>query len=570
MTPVPINPIFVIVSLLYLSFLLSTYSSKLSSLYSISRLKICYNGIIQSELSETILISYVNKVYTHVNQRRNITMTESKQVLFTIFGATGDLAQRKLYPSLFRLYLRGQLAEHFAVIGTARREWTNEFYRDIVKASIVNLVDNEEKVNQFISHFYYQSHDVTDAEHYQTLKNLGQELKAQYQTADNQVFYLAMAPQFFSIIANQLQEQGILTGKGFERVIIEKPFGTDYDSAKALNDSLGQVFNENQIFRIDHYLGKEMIQSVSAVRFANTMFESLWNNRHIDNIQITFAEAIGVEDRGGYYETSGALKDMIQNHVLQVLSLLAMEKPAAFTEEEILKEKVNALQAIKKYTREEALKAFIPGQYIANQFNGKDYISYHDEPNVAPNSTTETFVAGKFLIENDRWSGVPFYVRSGKRLTEKGTRINIIFKQDKNNIFNKTLAENILTLYIQPTEGFSLSLNGKEVGNGFDVSPLKLEYRHDSAVLGNSPEAYEKLILDVLNGDGTNFSHWEEVARSWELIDVIRQAWDSHPSQIPTYLAGSMGPEQAFQLLEKEGCSWIWQPDLWYKENENK
>ncbi|MCL2677336.1 MAG: glucose-6-phosphate dehydrogenase [Streptococcaceae bacterium] len=497
-------------------------------------------------------------------------MTESKQVLFTIFGATGDLAQRKLYPSLFRLYLRGQLAEHFAVIGTARREWTNEFYRDIVKASIVNLVDNEEKVNQFISHFYYQSHDVTDAEHYQTLKNLGQELKAQYQTADNQVFYLAMAPQFFSIIANQLQEQGILTGKGFERVIIEKPFGTDYDSAKALNDSLGQVFNENQIFRIDHYLGKEMIQSVSAVRFANTMFESLWNNRHIDNIQITFAEAIGVEDRGGYYETSGALKDMIQNHVLQVLSLLAMEKPAAFTEEEILKEKVNALQAIKKYTREEALKAFIPGQYIANQFNGKDYISYHDEPNVAPNSTTETFVAGKFLIENDRWSGVPFYVRSGKRLTEKGTRINIIFKQDKNNIFNKTLAENILTLYIQPTEGFSLSLNGKEVGNGFDVSPLKLEYRHDSAVLGNSPEAYEKLILDVLNGDGTNFSHWEEVARSWELIDVIRQAWDSHPSQIPTYLAGSMGPEQAFQLLEKEGCSWIWQPDLWYKENENK
>lgn len=491
----------------------------------------------------------------------------NKKVLFTIFGATGDLAKRKLYPSLFRLYKKGELEENFAVIGTARRPWTDDFYRDVVLDSIKELSTSKTQATEFANHFYYQSHDVGDAEHYVNLKNLGDRLKGDYKTAGNQIFFLAMAPQFFGTIAEHLQSEGILTGEGFERIVIEKPFGTSFETAKSLNDSLAKVFDEEQIFRIDHYLGKEMIQSVSAVRFANPMFEALWNNRHIDNIQISFAEFIGVEDRGGYYDTSGALKDMIQNHVLQVLSLLAMEEPAVFDEKHIVAEKVKALKAIRKYSHVEALENFVRGQYIAGHFDGEDFIGYTDEDSVADDSRTETFAAGKFLIDNERWAGVPFYVRSGKRMTEKGTRINVIFKQDTDGPFADHASPNMLTIYIQPTEGFSLTVNGKAAGQGFDLDPVRLSFRHDSEFLGNSPEAYEKLFLDALNGDGTNFSHWEEASRAWELIDVVREAWDADKSALPSYASRTMGPDVAFDLLKKDGRNWAWQPDIWYREH---
>ena len=498
-------------------------------------------------------------------------MQESKAVLFTIFGATGDLAKRKLYPSLFRLFKKGELADNFAVIGTARRPWTDDYYHEVVLDSIADLIKSKTEADAFAQHFYYQSHDVGDAEHYITLKKLGEKLKSQYKTAGNQVFFLAMAPQFFGTIAEHLKSEHLMTGEGFERVVIEKPFGTSYDTAKELNDSLRKVFTEDQIFRIDHYLGKEMIQSVSAVRFANPIFEAVWNNQYIDNVQITFAESIGVEERGGYYDTSGALKDMIQNHVLQVLSLIAMERPAVFDEAHIVAEKVKALGAIRKYSPEEALQNFVRSQYAAGKFDGQTFPGYRDEDSVADDSRTETFAAGKFAIDNDRWSGVPFYVRSGKRMTEKGTRINIVFKPDANNLFVDNCdgepAPNVLTIYIQPTEGFSLSVNGKTAGQGFRVEPLRLNFRHDSEYLGNSPEAYEKLFLDVLNGDGTNFSHWEEAARAWELIDVIRQAWDADQTDMPTYPARTMGPKAAFDLLAKDGKTWAWQPDLWYIEH---
>jgi glucose-6-phosphate 1-dehydrogenase len=380
-----------------------------------------------------------------------------------------------------------------------------------------------------------------------------------------------MAPQFFGTIVEHLQSENILNGKGFERVIIEKPFGNDYDSAVALNNEIRTVFPEDDIFRIDHYLGKEMVQNIAAVRFANSLFENMWNSKYISNVQITFAESIGVEDRGGYYDKSGALKDMIQNHVLQVISLLAMEPPAEYTEKDIRVEKVKALRAIRKITEEDALANFVPGQYEASTFNDKEYVGYNQEPSVDPNTLTETFAAGKFLIDNFRWQGVPFYVRTGKRLTEKSTRINIVFKDTPQNIFpaeDKTngIAPNVLTLYIQPTEGFSLIVNGKEAGQGFNLEPMKLDFRHDSEYLGNSPEAYERLMLDALMGDGTNFSHWDELSLTWKLTDAIRHAWDKNITEIPQYKVGTMGPKEAFDLLAKDGHQWVFDPTIWYKE----
>lgn len=494
--------------------------------------------------------------------------------LFTIFGGTGDLAKRKLYPSLFRLYKKGSLAKHFAVIGTARRPWSDDHYREIVRDTIKDLNPTKEEAEEFSSHFYYLSHNVNDTEHYDQLKDLSDRLDGDYQLEGNRLFYLAMAPQFFGTIVNHLKSQGILTEKGYNRLVIEKPFGFDYDSADELNKQIRNVFPEEAIFRIDHYLGKEMIQNISVIRFANNIFESLWNNRYIENIQITFSEALGVEDRGGYYENSGALKDMVQNHILQVVSLLAMEVPTSFSNKSLREEKVKVLQAIRRYDEEEVAKNFVRGQYAAGELDGKDFAAYRDEPNVAEDSAMETFVAGKFMIDNFRWAGVPFYIRTGKRMTEKGTRINIVFKQVPVNVFNfeqeetggKDLPQNILTIYIQPTEGFSLSLNGKQIGQGFNPEPVKLDFRQSEEVTGNSPEAYEKLLLDALNGDGTNFSHWDEVANSWEIVDRIRQAWDQTTPEFPNYAAGTMGPDCAFELLAKNNREWAWQPDHWYRE----
>lgn len=504
-------------------------------------------------------------------------MTENTNVLFTIFGATGDLAKRKLYPSLFRLYRKGDLSECFAVIGTARRPWSDDYYHEVVKEAIASLEPTTEEAEKFASHFYYQSHDVSDTSHYTVLKELTNKLNEKYQLGGNRLYYLAVSPRFFGTIVTQLKESGMLDTDGYHRVIIEKPFGSDFKSANELNNEINEVFAEKDIYRIDHYLGKEMVQNISAIRFANNLFESMWNQRYIDNVQITLAENLGVEDRGGYYDQSGALKDMVQNHILQVLSLLAMEPPVAFTEEAIRNEKIKALNAVRLYSEEEVYTNFVRGQYTKGKLGDKEFADYRHEPNVATDSTTETFVAGKFLIDNFRWSGVPFYVRTGKRLTEKGTRINIVFKQVPINVFRSSTTEvgtqnelppNVLTIYIQPTEGFSMTLNGKEIGQGYSTKPVKLDYRNTAEMVENSPEAYERLIFDALNGDSTNFTHWDEVAQSWRVVDRIRAAWDKQTPDFPNYAAGTMGPQAAFDLLAKDGFEWIWQPDKWYKERK--
>ncbi|MGT2666252.1 glucose-6-phosphate dehydrogenase [Streptococcus rifensis] len=488
------------------------------------------------------------------------------KVLFTFFGASGDLAKRKLYPALFRLYKSGHLAENFAVIGTARRPWTKEYFEEVVIESLGELPDNPRQAAEFASHFYYQSHDVNDTAHYQSLKKLQDELAEQYFTEGNKIFFLSMAPEFFGTIAKHLKSEQIVDGQGFERLIIEKPFGTDLETAEQLNQELAEAFEENQIYRIDHYLGKEMVQNIFAVRFANPIFEQMWSNQYIDNIQITFAESIGVEERAGYYDTSGALKDMVQNHTLQLLSILAMDKPETFDEHAIRQEKIKVFENLRHQSDEELKKNFVRGQYVAGRINKHDYISYLDEPNVSENSQTETFAAGTFFVDTERFKDVPFFFRTGKRMTEKGTRVNIIFKPTQ-NIFGQEFEQNVLTIYIQPTEGFSLHINGKQVGTDFNITPVDLKFRHSGQATANSPEAYEKLMFDALNGDSTNFSHWREVKASWALIDRVVKLWKDNTVPLHTYPAGTMGPQAAFDMLEAFDTQWYWHPDEWYREH---
>ena len=483
---------------------------------------------------------------------------QEQKVLVTFFGATGDLASRKLYPALFRLFQKGFIRNHFAVIGTARREWTDEHFREVVVKSIQTLTEDVNQAKEFASHFYYQAHNVTDTHHYVVLKELSEKLDQQYGIEGNRIFYLAMAPSFFGTITQHLKDEALLTENGYNRLIIEKPFGKDYASAQILNEQLRHSFDENQIYRIDHYLGKEMIQNITAVRFANRVFETMWNRDHIDNVQITLAEQVGVEERGGYYETSGALRDMVQNHILQILALVAMEPPQSF--EEVRQNKINVLEQLRHYSPEEVAKNFVRGQY-GPSLDGS-LPGYRQNQNVSDDSNMETYVAGKVFIDNERWKDVPFYVRTGKSLDSKTTVIDVVFKEADSPLFeNETKGKcpsNRISIHITPKEGFCFVINSKAVGNSYGLQTSHLEKIFDKNFGLNSPEAYERLILDCMEGDMTNFTHWEEVAASWKFVDRIRQAWDNETSvQFPNYPAGSSGPQESFDLLAQDGRCWV-------------
>ncbi|EUJ44233.1 glucose-6-phosphate dehydrogenase [Listeria riparia] len=488
-------------------------------------------------------------------------MTEVKEqvALITIFGGTGDLANRKLYPSLYHLFTKGFLKENFAVIGTARRPWTNDFFREKVVESLKGIEKEGFDPQDFASHFYYQSHDVTNQESYVQLKNLSDELDKKYELQGNRLFYLAMAPNFFGTIASRLKSEGFVDNDGFSRLIIEKPFGRDLASAQELNESLRQAFAENEIYRIDHYLGKEMIQNISVIRFANSIIESLWNNRYIDNVQVTLSETLGVEDRGRYYEESGALRDMVQNHILQIVSLLAMEPPIKLTTQEIRHEKVRALRSLRVIEGEDVYKYFVRGQYGPGTVDGEQLEGYRQAENVDPDSNTETFVAAKLMIDNFRWSGVPFYIRTGKRLAKKTTQIAIQFKSVPMNLFGgqQSLAGNVLVIHIQPDEGITLHMNVKEPGQGMLTMPINLNYAHSSPDGMNTPEAYEKLIQDCLNGDATYFSHWDEVSLSWNFVDKVANVWSNTKEHFPNYASGTMGPKEADKLVAQDGFEWF-------------
>ncbi|QOY34585.1 glucose-6-phosphate dehydrogenase [Anaerobacillus isosaccharinicus] len=486
---------------------------------------------------------------------------ENNKCVIVIFGATGDLAKRKLFPSIYNLYKKGSLSENFAIVGAARREWSDNTFRENVATSIQDSKINvDADLDDFLKHFHYLSFDVTNTSSYQNLHELINELDEQFNIPGNRIFYMAMAPQFFGTIASYLKSNEVTTTIGWSRLIIEKPFGHNLESAQKLNIDLREAFAEDEIYRIDHYLGKEMVQNIEVIRFANAIFEPLWNNRYISNIQVTSSESLGVEDRGGYYDHAGALRDMVQNHMLQMVALLAMEPPNRLTTEEVRTEKIKALRALRPMKSEDVDRYFVRGQYGRGMVNGKEVNGYREESNVDPNSATETFVAGKLLIDNFRWAGVPFYIRTGKRMTEKSTKIVIEFKELPMNLYYKSKDEmhpNLLIIHIQQDEGLSIVLNGKKVALSGETTPVKLDYCSSCQDVLNTPEAYEKLLYDCILGDATNFTHWDEVSLSWSFVDTISKVWEnSIPTDFPNYEAQSMGPKISDKLLADDGFHW--------------
>lgn len=482
--------------------------------------------------------------------------------LIMLFGATGDLANRKLYPSLYRLYKKGKITERFAVIGVARRPLTQEQFKNNIKDSVLSAITSvsESELDTFVTHFHYHSHDVSNTDSYAELKVLAEQMDAKYELEGNRLFYLAMAPEFFGPITQHLKSEGLTDTTGYKRVIIEKPFGHDYESAEKLNNMIRASFEEEEIYRIDHYLGKEMVQNIEVIRFSNMMFEPLWNNRYISNIQITSSETLGVEERGRYYDKSGALKDMVQNHMLQMAALLAMEPPIKLTTEEIRSEKVRALRSLRTYSDNEVLKNFVRGQYGEGEVGGLSVADYRNEPMVDPHSNTETFVAGRLKFDNFRWAGVPFYIRTGKSMAAKSTKIVVQFKDIPMNLYYnpaEELSPNLLVIHIQPDEGVTLHLNVRKSGQSGFTTPIRLSYSNKSVDRMNTPEAYEKLLYDCMRGDATNFTHWDEVALSWKFVDGISKVWkETTETDFPNYKAGTMGPVKADEMLAEDGNRW--------------
>ncbi|EJD8477575.1 glucose-6-phosphate dehydrogenase [Staphylococcus pseudintermedius] len=479
--------------------------------------------------------------------------------LITIFGATGDLSHRKLFPSLFHLYQQDNLDERVAIIGIGRRELTNDDFRAQVKSSIQEHVQDTKHLDKFMQHVFYQPHDVSDEESYQKLLELSESLDREFSLDGNRVFYLAMAPRFFGVVTDFLKSSGLTNTKGFKRLVIEKPFGSDLKSAEELNEQIRRSFKEEEIFRIDHYLGKDMVQNIEVLRFSNAMFEPLWNNKYISNIQVTSSEVLGVEDRGGYYETSGALKDMVQNHMLQMVALLAMEPPISLNSDDIRAEKVKVLKSLHVLQPDEVRNQFVRGQYVQGFINGQEVKAYREEDKVAADSTTPTFVSGKVEIDNFRWAGVPFYIRTGKRMKRKSIQVVVEFKEVPMNLYyqkDKHLDSNLLVINIQPNEGVSIHLNGKKYVQGIETEPVQLSYAMSAQDKMNTVDAYENLLYDVLKGDATNFTHWEELKSTWKFVDSIQQAWDHFEPEFPNYESGTNGPLDSDLLLSRDGFKW--------------
>jgi glucose-6-phosphate 1-dehydrogenase len=486
-----------------------------------------------------------------------------RSTVLVIFGAMGDLASRKLLPAIYNLAHEGALPERVELIGISRGEMTDERFREHFRESVDRFSrrrPDQQVLNGLVENVRYVSGSFDDTDLYARLRTMVEGLDQDFGTSLNRVFYLSTAPEFFPVITGNLGESGLNQAEDADvRVVIEKPIGYDLASARAQNEAVLTYFDESQVFRIDHYLGKETVQNLMALRFANALFEPVWNRNFIDNVQITAAEDIGVGTRAGYYEGSGALRDLVQNHMLQLLALLTMEPPTSFEANRLRDEKVKVLEAIVPPTPDEVALMAVRAQYGSGVISGAEVPGYREEPGVAPDSRTETYAALKLYVSNWRWAGVPFYLRTGKRMTRKLTEIAVTLRPVPHLAFQNTdsvgIQPNQIILQVQPDEGVSVSLGAKIPGTKMRIRPVQMEFHYGTSFMSESPEAYERLIMDAMRGDATLFTRNDEVIALWRIIDPILSAWDADTSsKIPQYPAGSAGPHEADELLE--GCTW--------------
>jgi glucose-6-phosphate 1-dehydrogenase len=486
--------------------------------------------------------------------------------VMVIFGAAGDLTGRMLIPSLYNLARAGLLARDFAVVGVARTQMSDEDFRkrvhDDVKAYCGECVEDE-LWQWFVSRFYYYTGDFSDANLFPQLKNFLAKIDQEHSAHQNFFYYLATAPSFFGSIVEQLAANGLMSQDGthWRRVIIEKPFGHDQESAKTLNQQLLKVADETQIYRIDHYLGKETVQNILAFRFANGIFEPVWNRRYIDHVQISVAETVGVEGRGSYFDHAGSLRDMVPNHIMQLISLTAMEPPISFDANAVRDEQAKILHAIQPMTDEEVLSRTVRGQYGDGTEDGKRAPAYRSEPDVAPDSRTETFVATKLLIDNWRWADVPFYLRTGKRMPVRNTHIVIQFRRAPFVLFRDTpvdhLMPNQLVLHIQPEEGISLQFAAKVPGPVMRLGTVDMNFEYQEYFGKQASTGYERLLHDCMIGDQTLFQRADMVEAGWSVVNPILDIWKALPPRnFPNYASGTWGPKDADELLERDGRRW--------------
>jgi glucose-6-phosphate 1-dehydrogenase len=491
--------------------------------------------------------------------------TSAEPCSVILFGASGDLAKRKVIPAMYDLAQHNSLGERYAIIGFARTPMTDESFRATIGEAAKTISEvgpiDPAKWNDFSSNLYYSAGEYGDLNSYAQLAKRLTEIDKEKKLGGNRLFYLSTPPEVYPDIVEQLGRAGLAkpsNPNSWVRIIIEKPFGRDLASARELNKIVLDVFEEKQVYRIDHYLGKDTVQNLLVLRFGNGIFEPLWNRNYVDHVQITAAETLGVERRGGFYETAGALRDMIQSHVLQLTSLTAVEPPASFDATAVRNEKLKVLQSIRPYNLEMVAQSVVRGQYAPGSVNGAKVAGYRDEPGVNPNSRTETFVAMKVLIDNWRWAGVPFYLRTGKRLAKRTTEIMIQFRCAPHIVFREREVEpNRLVLNIQPDEGISVSFGAKRPGTEMSIGNVTMNFSYREAFGGASRSAYATLVNDCLRGDATLFDRGDSVEAAWSLVDPILDVWSAaRTGKVPTYPAGTWGPKESDQLLERDERQW--------------
>jgi glucose-6-phosphate 1-dehydrogenase len=501
-----------------------------------------------------------NPAVTEAKDAAKVTVKKAPPGVLVIFGASGDLTSRKLMPALAKLAHHKLVPEQFTVVGVARTGMHDDTFRERM---LKTVPDGGPEWEDLVSRFRYISGEYAHPDTFDALKQVLNDVDSAYQTGGHRTYYLSIPPTMFQPVITAIGQHRMNQGphdKATVRVVIEKPYGRDLKSANELDDTMHSVFREDQVFRIDHYLGKETVQNVMALRFANAIFEPIWNRRYVDSIQITVAEALGVEHRGAFYETAGALRDIVQNHVLQVLSLTLMEPPASMDPRGIRDEKVKALRAIDIPTVDDALNHVVRGQYDAGTVDGEQAAGYRDEEDVDPKSKVETFVAMKVTPDNWRWAGVPVYIRTGKRLPKRATEVVFQFGPVPHLPFAapqaRGLQRNQLILRIQPDDGITLCFGAKVPGQAFEVRTVAMDFTYKEAFTEESPDGYERLLLDALVGDATLFIRSDEVDQAWQIVDPILEAWKDPSVPLARYEAGTWGPREANRLVEADGHHW--------------